>query len=222
VQAALILSSYLLTYKHAAGNRIEIIKAHTLLLACIYQFAGTSGLPDGLWRDTEQLIYDSLEIEFRLLIDELAEHPTRFVEPKGGLLSETVTYKLRCNELIGYLSAYLNYCRLRGIEPYRSAEISSVLETTKAHAAVAGECVAPLLVNMSLAHTAKGETQEAAKILVSLLGTILRANVPGARGLPNPYYTMTQAMEWALNIGERRITESFGGRSFCLSRLSCS
>ena len=220
VQAALILSSYLLTYKHAAGNRIEIIKAHTLLLASIYQFAETSGLPDSLWRGTEQLIYDALEIEFRLLIDELAEHPTHFVEPQGGLLSETVTYKLRCNELIGYLSAYLNYCRLRGIEPYRSSEINSVLEAIKAHAGIAGECVAPLLVNASLAHAARGETQEAAKILVSLLSTVLRANVPGARGLASPYYTMTQAMEWALNIGERRITESFAGRSFCLRSVA--
>lgn len=216
VRAALILSSYLLTYKYAAGNRIEIIKAYALLLASIYQFTELSGLPETSWRDTEQLIYDALEIEFRGLIDELAEHPNHFVESQGGLLSETVTYKLRCNELIGYLSAYLNYCRLRGVEPYRLTEIDAVLETIKTHAAIAGEWVAPLLINASLAQYARGNTQEAAKILVSLLGTVLRANVPGARGLPSPYYTMTEAMEWALNIGERRITESFQGRSFCL------
>jgi len=216
VQAALILSSYLLTYKYAAGNRIEIIKAHTLLLAGIYQFAESSELTETSWRDTEQLIYDALEIEFRGLIDELAAHTTHFVESQGGLLSETVTYKLRCNELIGYLSAYLVYCGLRGVEPYRPTEIDAVLERIKTHAVIAGECVVPLLINASLAQYARGNTQEAAKILVSLLGTVLRANVPGGRGLPSPYYTMAEAMEWALNIGERRITESFQGRSFCL------
>jgi hypothetical protein len=216
VQAALILNSYLLTYKHAAGNRIEIIKAYILLLASIYQFSEMSALPERSWRETERLLYEALEVEFRSLIDDLAEHPTHYVEPEGGLLSETVTYKLRCSELLGYLSAYLSYCHLKGVEPYRSAEVGSVMDTIKAHAIIAGECVAPLLFNASLARLAKGDAQEAAKILVSLLGTILRANVPGARGLPSPYYTMTQAMEWVLNIGETRITESFQGRSFCL------
>jgi hypothetical protein len=44
IRAALILCSYLLTYKYTAENRIEIIKAYSLLLASIYHYAERQGL----------------------------------------------------------------------------------------------------------------------------------------------------------------------------------
>lgn len=216
VRAALILCSYLLTYEHAAGNRIEIIKAYTLLLASMYYHAENNGLRASLWKDTEQLIYDAIEIEFRQLIDELATHPTDFVEPDIGLLSESMTYKLRCNEILGYLSAYLNYCHLKGSAPYRLPDILAAIEKVKGHVYIAGECVAPLAINFGLASHVMGSKQQAAMSWTGLLQEILTANTADAPGLASPYYTMSQAVEWSLGISENRITESFQLRSFSL------
>jgi hypothetical protein len=185
IRAALILCSYLLTYKYAAGSRIEIIKAYSLLLASIYHYAEKQSLRAPLWQDTERLIYEAIEIEFRQLIHELTIHASGFVEPEGGLLSESITYKLRCNEILGYLSAYLNYCHLRGVEPYHLAEIEAALEVVKGHILLVGECVVPLLVNFGLAMHAKGSIQEATATLAGLLVGILKAHAQGALGLPH-------------------------------------
>jgi hypothetical protein len=219
IRAALILCTYLLTYKYVAGNRIEIIKAYALLLASIYHYAESNGLDDRLWRETEQLVYEAIEIEFRQLVDELAEHPTGFVESKYGVLSETIVYKLRCNEILGYLAAYLNYCSLRGIEPYQPTIAMAALNKVKDSIALVGECAIPFLTNYGLNAYAKGDAQEAALTWVGTLVGILKANSEGTLGLPSPYYSMPQAVELALGIDGKRTGESFRFRSFCLRSI---
>jgi hypothetical protein len=219
IRAALILCTYMLTYKHAAGNRIAAIKAYVLLLASTYHYTETNGLNDKLWRDTEQLIYEAIEIEFRQLIDDLDAHPTNFVESKYGLLSETITYKLRCNEIVGYLAAYLNYCTLRNIAPHCPAKIEAALKTANNSVSLVGECVVPLMANSALLSYASGRQTEAFGTWSALLKAVLEANAQGALGLPSPYYSMSQAVEWALGIGDYQIRESFQLRSFCLKSI---
>lgn len=216
VRAALILCSYLLTYKYVAGNRIEVIKAYVLLLASIYHYAESNGLNANLWGDTERLVYEAIEIEFHQLIDELAEHPAGLVESRHGLLSETITYRLRCNEILGYLSAYLSYCHFRNIEPYRMSVIEGAIEEVKNNVFIVGECVVPLIINSSFAMYGMGNGQEAIINWSALLHTILRLNAENSPGLPSPYYSMSQAVEWALGISEEPIRENFQLRSFCL------
>lgn len=219
VRAALILCTYLLTYKYAVGNRIEIIKAYALLLGSIYHYTESNGLDEKLWRDTELLIYEAIEIEFRQLIDELTVHEADFVESKHGVLSETIAYKLRCNEILGYLAAYLNYCFLRRIEPYQPAAIEATLNKAKSSIALVGECTIPFLTNYGLNAYAEGNAQEAASTWIGTLVAILKANAEGALGLPSPYYNMPQAIEWALGIGGRLTGESFQFRSYCLRSI---
>lgn len=218
IQASLILTSYLLTYKYAAGNRLDIIKAHTLLLASIYQFAEANGLKPSLYSGTERLAYEAIELEFRQLIDELVEHPNNFVEAKYGLLSEAVTYKLRCTDVLGYLASYLNYCCISRKNPHRGGEIGAVMEKLEAGSFLAGESAVPLLVNACFTARASGREQEANDRLRGVLGGILIANYH-QRGLPSPYYTVAEAAEWQIGIAADSVDEDFQLKSYSLQTI---
>jgi len=208
-----------LTYKYVAGNRIEIIKAYALLLASIYHYAESNGLDDRLWRETEQLVYEAIEIEFRQLVDELAEHPTGFVESKYGVLSETIVYKLRCNEILGISPPTSTTAPLRGIEPYQPTIAMAALNKVKDSIALVGECAIPFLTNYGLNAYAKGDAQEAAFDLGWHPGRDSEGEFGRHSRLPSPYYSMPQAVELALGIDGKRTGESFRFRSFCLRSI---
>ncbi|MBR7826633.1 hypothetical protein KDK95_09980 [Actinospica sp. MGRD01-02] len=218
IQASLILTSYLMTYKYAAGNRLDIIKAHVLLLVSIYQFAEANGLKPSLYRGTERLAYGAIELEFRQLIDELAEHSNNFVEAKYGLLSEAVTYKLRCTDLLGYVASYLNYCRILRKNPHRAGEIGAIMEKLEAGKVLAGEYAVPLLVNACFTAWASGREQEANDRLCGLLGGILVASLQ-QRGLPSPYYAAAEAAEWQIGIAGDDVDEDFRFKSYSLQTI---
>ena len=218
IQASLILTSYLLTYKYAAENRLDVIRAHTLLLASIYQFAAENNLKPSLYSGTERLAYEAIEIEFHQLIDDLAAHPNSFVEAKYGLLSEAVTYKLRCTDLLGHMASYLSYCRILRRAPYRLTDIEAAMETLKGGNILVGEAAVPLLVNAYFTARASGKEQEANERLAGLLGGILFANFNG-RGLPSPYYSITEAAEWQIGIAGDKVDEAFQLKSYSLQTI---
>lgn len=221
VRASLILCNYLLTYKLAKQNYIEIIKAHLLLLASLYDYTERHKIPNNKWKDSEGLIYELIESQYRLLIDELENHPQHYIQDEYGLLSEALTYKIRCTELIGFLSAYLNYCHISGKKAYKPEVVGGLLTdlssaTTKV---LLGEYFMPFLVNYIVHLHFEKNDQEVAKELVSAFVSLLSCHTGKNLGMPSPYYDITQSVEWTLGINKEKITEGFQHRSYSIRTI---
>lgn len=215
VRASLILSNYLLTDKYARQNHLEVIKGHVLLLASIYKFAEDHALQDHLWRDTEYLAYEAINVEFRQLIDELRAHPDNYMQAEYGTLSESIVYKVRCTELLGYITAYANYCTLANVELYRPEDVNSAIATLAENTRALGDCTVPLFANHAIFLRLSGRHAEAAQELVGILMAGVACHSGENRGMPSPYYGIARSLEWILGIGEE-IRESFKWRSYSL------
>lgn len=217
INASIILCSYVLTNKSAEANHLEVIKAWLLLLFTVLHFAEKFCIPDKSFKITEQLIIEAIEIEFRQLIDEVADNDTHMVDGKYDPLSEAfVTYRLRCTELTGYISAYMNYHATRGTEPYSRVELFDKLSEISSHKVIFGESSVPLFINFTIymngINALPRRDHEASVLLESILSTHGRDKP----GLPSPYYSLIESAEMALGIADESSSESFEGRSYVL------
>jgi hypothetical protein len=216
LQASLILCNYMLTNKYERENHLEIIKAYTLLLASIYDFAERNDLADNLWRSSEELIYDAIETECKQLIDELGAHEHHYVQAEYGLLSESLVHKIRCSELAGYLSSYWTYCVLRGKTPYEVASLEKLLAELYSHRTILAERFVPLFINYIVNLHHRGKTVGVTQALTDLLDVFVVCHGPDeGRGLPSPYYGINDCVNWVLQRNDN-IRETFRWRSFTL------
>lgn len=219
VRASLVLCNYLLSNKHSQGNRLDVIKAYTLLQASIYHFVASQELVERFWRDTDNLLADAIEIEFRQLIDELVAHEHHYVQSEYGVLSEAVTHKIRCTELVGYLSAYRISCVSRGVEPHKADQLDQISSTLFDSRVLLGEVFVPLFADYVAILRLTGREAEAARVLVDLLTAIVECHrTEGGRGLPTPYYGISESVDWSLRRGVE-IREDFRWRSFSIRSL---
>ena len=217
INASVIICSYLLTNKYAADNHTEIIKAWTLLLTTIYQYAHKQGIKDKDIADTEQLIFEALELAYRQLIDEVVQNQTMLVDSKYDLLSEPfMVHKIRCTELLGLITAYLNYCLIRGVEPYCPKELVDKLVFMSKNKAALGEAYVPLLLNYVVFLLKINKQAQAVAELNGLLSGLLSTHGKNQQGTPSPYYSVTDAAEIVLGLEDSSVKESFEGRSYTL------
>jgi hypothetical protein len=217
INASVIICSYLLTNKYATDNHAEIIKAWSLLLATIYGYAHRQCIKDKDIADTEQLIFDALDLAYRQLIDEVVQNETMLVDGKYDLLSEPfMVHKIRCTELLGLVTAYFNYCVLRNIEPYCPEELVDKLVFMSNNKAVLGEAYVPLLLNYVVFLIRINKDAQAIAELNGLLSGLLSTHGRNQAGTPSPYYSLTEAAEIALDLEDSPVKENFEGRSYAL------
>ncbi|MGW1324265.1 hypothetical protein ACWD64_17225 [Streptomyces antibioticus] len=220
IRASIVLCNYLLSLKHEAENHLGIIKGYVLLLASIYEFCDEHKIAGRLWKDSESLVYEAIEIQFRRLTGELQTLPDGYVQRKYGVLSEVVTHKIRCSELLGYISAFKSYYRLRhGQKPEISETLDSLTSSMIEHRALLGEVFIPYFVNYIADLHHEGKEAEAATHLTHLVVALSNSHLGEKRGLPSPYYNLTESVNWALGRG-RRIEEDFQWRSHSMHALT--
>jgi hypothetical protein len=217
INASVIICSYLLTNKYAADSHTEIIKAWTLLLVTIYEYANRQGIKDKDIADTEQLIFDALELAYRQLIDEVAQNRTQLVDSKYDLLSEPfMVHKIRCTELLGLITAYFNYYILCNVEPYCPEGLVDKLVFMSSNKAVLGEGYVPFLLNYVVFLLRVNKGAQAIAELSGLLSGLLSTHGRNQPGTPSPYYSLVEAAEIALDLEDSPVKESFEGRSYTL------
>ncbi|HEU5187884.1 MAG TPA: hypothetical protein VFT87_05290 [Candidatus Saccharimonadales bacterium] len=217
INASVIICSYLLTNKYATDNHAEIIKAWTLLLVTIYEYAYRQGIKDKEISDTEQLIFEALELAYRQLIDEVVQNETMLVDGKYDLLSEPfMVHKIRCTELLGLITAYFNYCILRNIEPYCPEGLVDKLVFMSKNKAILGEAYIPLILNYVVFLLRINKGDQAIAELNGLLSGLLSTHGRNQPGTPSPYYSLVEAAEIALDLEDSPVKESFEGRSYAL------
>ena len=220
IRASLVLCNYLLSQKHERGNYIGIIKGHVLLLASIYEFCENHNLAPRLWKDSETLIYEAIEIQFKQLISELESMTDGYVQRKYGVLSEVLTHKIRCSELLGYLAAFKNYYRLRHMEdPEDNEKLNSLMESMIEYRALLGEAFIPYFVNYIVDLYHAGKLEEAAACLTQLVVALSNSHAGERKGIPSPYYGLAESVNWTLGRG-KRIEEDFQWRSHGMHALT--
>ncbi len=216
LRASLIICNYILTNKYERQNHLEIIKAYVLLLASIYDFVERQDLGGNLWKSSEDLVYEAIEVQFKQLIDELAAHEHQYVQAEYGLLSETLVHKIRCSELTGYLSAYWTYCSLRGKDPHDAPKLETIINDLYAYRTIIAERFVPLFANHVIYLHRRGREVEVGQALGNLLDVFVVSHGPDeSRGLPTPYYEIGECVNWMLQRGSN-IREDFRWRSFTL------
>jgi hypothetical protein len=217
INASVIICSYLLTNRYATDNYAEVIKAWTLLLTAIYGYAYQNGIKDKEIANTEQLIFEALELACRQLIDEVAQNETMLVDSKYDLLSEPfMVHKIRCTELLGLITAYFNYCILRNVEPYCPEGLVDKLVLMSNNKAVLGESYVPLLLNYVVFLLRVNKNAQAITELNGLLSGLLSTHGRNQPGTPSPYYSLVEAAEISLELEDSPVKESFEGRSYVL------
>jgi hypothetical protein len=208
VRASLILCNYIITHKQAEGNHLETIKSYVLLLASIYEFADRNAIPFREWQDSERLVYESMNLEFRQLIDELDSHQHDYLEAKYGLLSEALVYKIRCSELVGYLSAYEIYCKLSGEAVYKKSELAAITARLSDHKALFGECFIPFFIARAIALYVNGLRDRSTQLVADLLAALTNSHTDAAEGLISPYYGVNDAFNWTIGR-DIKVRETF-------------
>lgn len=215
IRASLVLCSYLLTYKYERANHVDVIKGYTLLLASIYEFVEAQELPERLWIDTEKLVYEGIDLEFRQLIDELIEHPNDFLETRYGFLSEVVAYKVRCSELLGLLACYEITCALTDSKIFKVDALNEITSRLSNHKVLLGECFTPFFLSRVCALHLNGRDEEALIELLRLFIATLGMHTDQNKGMPNPYYGPLQVINWSLGRFSG-IDETFHRMSYSL------
>ncbi|CAN5394650.1 hypothetical protein BH09PAT4_BH09PAT4_00010 [soil metagenome] len=217
IQAAPILASYLLTNKYAKGNYVALIDAWTLVLLTILYFANKWSLDEKKYAATEALILDELDRSIVGLINDVAANDNHLVDASYGLFSEPImTFRLRCAELLGYISAVINYASVSGRElpnvPLGLADKVALMSQKKMLISEGGMSFHYNAVLSSILH---GHDASAIAELMSLVSGILSTHVDDGEGLLSPYYTTEQVVAHLLGAGDP-IDETFHNRSYTL------
>lgn len=216
IHASLILTSYLLTNKYIQENDVAILDAWILLILTILYFADKWDLKDKDFRLSEELILNEFDEIFKRIINDTARDEHNLVDSTYGLLSEPfMTYRVRCAELLGYISACINYCKLSGRTdpkmPQGLPEKVKILATKKM---LISEGAMPFLYNVVLSSELNNSPKTAVSELVSLVEGTLLSHDEETGGLISPYYTTTEVISHIL--GKDEINESFQNRSYTL------
>lgn len=218
IRASLILCRYMLTHQFSERNHLAVIQAHVLLLASIYEFADRHELNDTLWRSTEQLAYEALDVGYSELLDEIEHHPDTYVETRYGLLSEVVAYKIRCAELLGYISAYLNYQKIKQARD-GERDLNGFFEAVSQHQVLLGEVFVPLYLNyIMMLESGQGDEDRGASQVVDMIVAYVAIYVDGGRGMPSPYYDFHTALNWSM-LRKTDFEEDFAWRSYTVRSL---
>lgn len=218
IQATPVIASYLLTNKYTKENHIALIDAWTLTLLTIFYYANKWSLDENKYKTTERLILEEIDRLIFCLISEVATNEDSFVDTTYGVFSEPIlAHKLRCTELLGYISGSANYSSLsnRSMDnlPKGLLEKIPILITNKV---IVGESDIPSHLNsLLLTSILNGADKTIITGLQQLVDNILMVHADDGEGLLSPYYSTEQAVAHLFGVGDP-IEESFHNRSYVL------
>lgn len=216
IHASLILTSYILTQKYSQENNLAILDAWVLLLLTILHFADKWKIKDKDFKHSEELILNEFDELFKRIINDTAKDEHNLVDSTYGLLSEPfITYRIRCAELLGYISACINYCKLSGrTDPKMPEGLPEKVKILVSKKMLISEVAMPYIYNVVLSSELNSSATSAVAELVSLVEGTLFSHDEETGGLISPYYTTTEVISHI--IGKEEINESFQNRSYTL------
>lgn len=218
IQAVPVISSYILTDKYTKENYIALIDAWVLTLLTILYYANKWSLNDNKYDTTEHLILEEIDRLSFCLIDEVANNQDLFVDTTYGHFSEPIlAHKLRCTELLGYISGAMSYFALsERSEGTVSKDFLEKIPVLFSNRVIVGESDTPSHFNLLLSMPIVGCADQTIIVcLQQLVNYIIMTHVDDGSGLASPYYSTEQVVAHLFGVGDP-IEEDFHNRSYVL------
>ena len=218
LQAVPVISSYILTNKYTKENHIALIDAWVLTLLTILYYANKWSLNENKYETTERLILEEIDRLSFCLINEVANNRDSFVDTTYGYFSEPIlAHRLRCTELLGYISGAINYFALSNREVDNILKnLSEKISFLSSNRAMLSEGATPSYFNLLLLQPRIADTDQTIVTgLRQLVDNIIMTHLDSGSGLASPYYSTEQVVAHLFGAGDP-IEEDFHNRSYVL------
>lgn len=217
IQATLILANYLLTNKYSDENYVAILDAWVLVLLTILYYSNKWDLSPKKYKVCEDIILDEIDRLLVQIVNDVGNDEHFLADKTYGVLSEPfIIYKLRCAELLGYITGALNYAKLseRSI-PLFTAEYTEKMNLLMRNKMLISEGAMPFHYNTVLLFALGNAPQKVIAELSGMISSVLELHDDDNGGLISPYYSTTEVIANVIGDGDP-IKESFQGRSYTL------
>lgn len=218
LQAVPVIASYILTNKYTKENYIALIDAWVLTLLTILYYANKWSLNENKYETTERLILEEIDRLSFCLINEVANNRDSFVDTTYGYFSEPIlAHRLRCTELLGYISGAINYFALSNREVDNILKnLSEKISFLSSNRAMLSEGATPSYFNLLLLQPRIADTDQTIVTgLRQLVDNIIMTHLDSGSGLASPYYSTEQVVAHLFGAGDP-IEEDFHNRSYVL------
>lgn len=216
INAALVSVSYLLANKYKSANHIAVMEGWLILLGYILAVAERNSLGERYWQPAVGLVEQAIDEAIDELLDELDQR-VHYAEPSPVPFADSYFYKVRVTIVVGYLSAYGSYRRLKGDPSPNEGRIKAFLDKTieLQLLTIVSEGSMPHLANMTIFYFLLGE--ERPEPTISGLGLILDERQKG--GMFDPYADVQDLMRSAIRITVEPVERNSSGISYALYPL---
>ena len=201
---------------YADENYVAILDGWVLTLLNILYFADKWNVKLKTIELSEKVILDEIHNIWNLVANDITSHPRGLVDTTYGAFSEPfLIYRLRCAELLGYLSAGLNFDKLAGYPvPVLNDTLADRISLLLKHKMLVSEIGMGGQYNTAVLSALNGASDNTVVELKALVESVLSAHRDNGSGLVSPYYLATEAISHILGIAP--IRESFHNRSYTL------
>jgi hypothetical protein len=218
IASGLLLTKYLVKPFEETNNHISIIEAWTLFGSYILAMVEKYSLENKYWGQSFDLVSHLINSQFDLLKTEFFSR-TNYLE---GSWDGALIYRSRLTNVLGWLSAYELF-RKHGNNTYAVDDriFQYIKNYRKDGIWFWGETATPCFIEMSLIGYQSGDTTFSNNLLIDLVAKIMVDNLSNeGKGLPNPYYSVEQVLQYAYGFrGKEIVDDSFLGSSYHVSTI---
>lgn len=213
---AVVLASHVLHTADLRENYWAIFEGWTLTGSYVLATASKYKLAQKMWKRSFELCELGAVRALEGLCQE-CEKQLHFVE--GDALTDGHFYRERMTLLVGLLSAWDLFLRVRG-EPRPKAEfVRKFVEENFSRVCLWGESAVPFLLEAALEMESYGRSAAAEGLVASIIKDVTIANTAErGRGLPNPYYGPEDCVRLATGL-DQDTREKFLGFSYTVESL---
>lgn len=221
ISSALIFASYVLSPYQQAQNNVSVINGWVLIASHILALAAKEGIPKKTWKESFELCIVGIEGAFKYLICDLKDKKDF---KQGDPLTDGLLYRARATLLLGYITAYSHYLRLKNEESEFEEEIALIVERERKHLLFWGEAATPSFLSIAW-YLENHNALDAEQMILSITNAITTLNGPENQsvGLPDPYHSIDEVLQTYFPLGQEGLNEidqeTFEGHSYSLKTL---
>ncbi len=217
LSSAILLIGYILQRAYATENHWAVFEGWTVAACYVLAVASRNEISEGTWLASFDLCeHGAVEALSSLCFE--CEKRGHLVE--GDPLTDGHFYYARVSLLVGLVSAWGLYHRVKGQETGHEQFVRDFLSKWLFKMKIWGESATPYFVMAALEKESQGEQGAAEFLLMNALGMILTVNGQrdGGRGLPSPYYSPEQALRLLYQL-DQDCREDFVGSAYTVYPL---
>jgi hypothetical protein len=217
LSSAVLLIGYVLQRAYAVENHWAVFEGWTIAACYVLAVASKNSVQEDIWLASFDLCEHGAVEALSSLCFECGKRD-HLVE--GDPLTDGHFHYARVTLLVGLVSAWSLYHRIRHEESSRDQFVRDFLRKWRFKMKIWGESATPYFVMAALETESAGEQGVAEFLLVNTLGAILTINGQrdGKPGLPSPYYSPEEALRLFYKL-DQDCREDFVGAAYTVHPL---